>query len=111
MISSRTPEGDSNLCPLCGKDVVIESSLLTHDAPCPHCGHLLWFIAVRDQTQLIFSAQERGTTSRMLRIVAEQLGVSVEQLLRENRTLDELGADSLDVVELVMELEEESGPS
>ncbi|MGA2031540.1 MAG: hypothetical protein ABSG68_04735 [Thermoguttaceae bacterium] len=41
--SSRTPEGWPNRCPVCGKDVCIEPSTPPGDAPCPHCGHLLWF--------------------------------------------------------------------
>src|SRR5260370_41659515 len=44
-IASRTPEGAPNRCPICGKDLVIEPSKPTMDAPCPHCGHLLWFHA------------------------------------------------------------------
>ncbi|QDT49451.1 bacteriophage N4 adsorption protein B [Symmachiella dynata] len=42
-ISSRTPEGDDNRCVICGKPVVIEPSQPPGDAPCPHCGCLLWF--------------------------------------------------------------------
>lgn len=42
-ISSRTPEGEPNRCPVCGKAVRIEPSRPPGDAPCPHCGHLLWF--------------------------------------------------------------------
>ena len=42
-ISSRTPEGVPNRCPVCGKAVVVEPSYPAGDAPCPHCGHLLWF--------------------------------------------------------------------
>jgi anti-sigma B factor antagonist len=42
-ISSRTPEGESNRCPVCSNTVRIEPSKDTRDAPCPHCGHLLWF--------------------------------------------------------------------
>jgi hypothetical protein len=41
--SSRTPEGRPNRCPVCGQAVVIEPSAATLDAPCPACGHLLWF--------------------------------------------------------------------
>jgi acyl carrier protein len=40
-------------------------------------------------------------------IVAEQLGVAREQVTRESSIIHDLGADSLDQVELVMELEEE----
>ena len=44
VISSRTPEGDFNSCPICGKDDFTDPSTFpTRDAPCPHCGHLLRF--------------------------------------------------------------------
>ena len=41
--STRTPEGQPNRCPVCGKPVLIDPSLPPGDAPCPHCGCLLWF--------------------------------------------------------------------
>ena len=44
---------------------------------------------------------------RVIDIVAEQLGVSKEQINRDTSFVNDLGADSLDTVELVMELEEE----
>ena len=43
-ISSRTPEGSENHCPVCGQFVRMTPSEPTGDAPCPHCGCLLWFI-------------------------------------------------------------------
>jgi hypothetical protein len=43
MISSRTPEGDRNNCPICGASLRLEQSAPTRDGPCPQCGHLLWF--------------------------------------------------------------------
>ena len=42
-------------------------------------------------------------------IVAEQLGVKSEEIKPESSFVDDLGADSLDTVELVMALEEEFG--
>nr|WP_311419805.1 acyl carrier protein [Kingella denitrificans] len=42
-------------------------------------------------------------------IVAEQLGVAVEEVKNESSFQDDLGADSLDTVELVMALEEAFG--
>ena len=47
VISSRTPEGDPNRCPVCGRDCRLEPSLFGRDAPCAHCGHLLWFTKSR----------------------------------------------------------------
>lgn len=44
---------------------------------------------------------------RVIDIVAEQLGVNKDQVSRETSFVNDLGADSLDTVELVMELEEE----
>jgi hypothetical protein len=41
--ASRTPEGEPNQCPICGKEVQLEPSRPPGDAPCPNCGHLLWF--------------------------------------------------------------------
>jgi acyl carrier protein len=44
---------------------------------------------------------------RVIDIVSENLGVSKEQVTRTTSFIEDLGADSLDIVELVMELEEE----
>ena len=44
---------------------------------------------------------------RVKTIVVEQLGVKPEQVTPEASLIDDLGADSLDTVELVMALEEE----
>ncbi len=44
---------------------------------------------------------------RVIEIVAEQLGVEKERITRESSFVNDLGADSLDQVELVMELEDE----
>lgn len=44
---------------------------------------------------------------RVKQIVAEQLGVDEEQVVSDAAFMDDLGADSLDTVELVMALEEE----
>lgn len=43
--ASRTPEGHSHRCPVCGHHVAVESSASTFDAPCPCCGCLIWFDA------------------------------------------------------------------
>lgn len=44
---------------------------------------------------------------RVKKIVAEQLGVKLEEVTSEASFVEDLGADSLDTVELVMALEEE----
>jgi acyl carrier protein len=44
---------------------------------------------------------------RVKKIVAEQLGVKLEEITNDSSFVEDLGADSLDTVELVMALEEE----
>jgi acyl carrier protein len=46
---------------------------------------------------------------KVAKIVVEQLGVSEDQVTPEAKFIEDLGADSLDQVELVMALEEEFG--
>ena len=43
---------------------------------------------------------------RVSEIIVEQLGVSAEEIKPEASFIDDLGADSLDIVELVMAMEE-----
>jgi acyl carrier protein len=48
-----------------------------------------------------------NTEERVKKIVAEQLGVKEDEVKTEASFVEDLGADSLDTVELVMALEEE----
>ncbi len=46
---------------------------------------------------------------KVRQIIADQLGVKKEEVIDNAKFVDDLGADSLDTVELVMALEEEFG--
>jgi acyl carrier protein len=91
-VSSRTPEGFPSHCPLCGAATNLEFSQPSGDAPCPNCGHLLWRSA-----ELLSSFQRQ---------LSDYIGVASDNIT-PSTPFAELGADSLDTVELVMELEEE----
>lgn len=45
--------------------------------------------------------------SQVIKIVSEQLGVTADKITHQSAFVEDLGADSLDTVELVMALEEE----
>ncbi len=49
------------------------------------------------------------TADRVKKIVVEHLGVETDKVTEEASFIDDLGADSLDIVELVMAFEEEFG--
>ena len=45
--------------------------------------------------------------NKVKKIIAEKLGVEIEKVIPEASFIDDLGADSLDLVELIMTMEEE----
>jgi acyl carrier protein len=52
---------------------------------------------------------EKTVEKRVIDIIVEQLKVSPEEVTLEASFIDDLGADSLDLVELIMAMEEEFG--
>jgi acyl carrier protein len=55
------------------------------------------------------AAVDDGLVGRVRLLVSEQLGLSVAEVTSDASILDDLGADSLDVVEMVMAIEEVFG--
>jgi len=55
----------------------------------------------------VVASNEDRVEERVIEIVCENLGVNKEQVTRNTSFTEDVGADSLDIVELVMELEEE----
>jgi acyl carrier protein len=53
------------------------------------------------------STNSASTVERVKSIIVEQLGVAAEEVNESASFIEDLGADSLDIVELVMALEEE----
>ena len=54
-------------------------------------------------------ADEKSIRDRVKKIIIDQLGVNEDQVTDDAKFIEDLGADSLDTVELVMALEEEFG--
>ena len=104
MISSRTPEGEPNHCPVCDATVCIEHSRLFGDATCPQCGTLLWYFGSPNDRVLVENAQSQPVRESVIETLARQLGVEPDQIKQKAPRWDD--CDSLDMVELVMEIEE-----
>jgi acyl carrier protein len=68
---------------------------------------LLWPVKGRISPGVWRTVKVASVAERVIDIVAEQLGVDKEKITPETSFVNDLGADSLDTVELVMELEEE----
>jgi acyl carrier protein len=50
-----------------------------------------------------------NTEEQVKKIISEQLGVGIDEIKPDSSFIDDLGADSLDIVELVMAMEEAFG--
>ena len=53
--------------------------------------------------------QENGSLDKIIAVISKQLGKKPEDIKPEKRIVEDLGADSLDVVEMLMTLEETYG--
>jgi hypothetical protein len=104
VVSSRTPEGEPAVCPVCGDVVRIEPSLYFYDAPCPSCGLLLWFVRIGEH-QVLLRPGDEARARGLLKSLSDVTGKSELDLRRDPSLLDELDPDSMDFVELVLELE------
>ncbi|MBS3740529.1 MAG: acyl carrier protein [Candidatus Cloacimonetes bacterium] len=49
------------------------------------------------------------TKAKVVKIITEQLGVTEDEVVADAKFIEDLGADSLDTVELIMEFEDEFG--
>jgi acyl carrier protein len=105
VVSSRTPEGEPQRCPVCTAVVTLEPSDPAGDAPCPQCGTLLWFVRTSAGLRFHEAAVAAPLRDRILDRICANLGADRRQGIAVFTT--DLGADSLDIVELVMALEEE----
>lgn len=103
IITSRTPEGEPNRCPVCGARILLEPSEPTRDAPCPACGHLLWW---HERPVPKPNHPTPGKFALFDRILG-LIGVGREA--GEPERLDKLLERRFDTIEQAMELEEEFG--
>ncbi|MCB1095647.1 MAG: acyl carrier protein [Verrucomicrobiae bacterium] len=60
-----------------------------------------------DWAALHFTQPQQAIAARVADIICEQLGVTIGQLTPDTRFIENLGADSLDFVEMLMAFEEE----
>jgi hypothetical protein len=100
-VSSRTPEGMPNRCPVCGHHLRIEPSRPTMDAPCPSCGHLLWFASERPPSD------RQRRIEILLRLVTMRFGPQPDTMrVRIESLADKLFEMTLDRVFTCQSVEE-----
>src|SRR5436305_1965731 len=86
LTATMTSGGDSRRCPVCGKELVIQPSWSLDDAPCPHCGCLLFVQRLaKERTERAWNGPPAGSCYDLLPDTPEnheQAAAMAEQLER-----------------------------
>ncbi len=106
--SSQVPQGVPHCCPFCGA-LLIGPSERYGTVTCPSCNRPLWFTKAPDGVWFHDPESVAGVRARVIRIVCDHLGVNLDRINDGTTFTEDIGADTLDIVEMVMELEEEFG--
>ncbi len=95
-ISSRTPEGRSGRCLVCGADVAIEPSFPGGDAPCPECGHLIWFDLREDGDAQVVLLEGTRLEAGSLNAAFEAAGLLIgARLVIDFREVQDISSEAL----------------
>jgi uncharacterized paraquat-inducible protein A len=106
-VSSRTPEGQPNRCPVCQSAVRMDPSQPFGDAPCPACGVLLLFAHADGETRFLVRGEAADLKHSVLQLMSARWHVSPDELASHPAMSN--SNSSLDLVAAVMELEDEFG--
>src|SRR5262249_32654856 len=103
MTSSRTPEGTPIRCPVCGKQTRLEPTNPPGDAPCPHCGSLLWFTTLGGEQAVAISLGEVLVS----RLHSSNRVVAIQQLIDGLVERNQISAgDRDDIIRRILHREE-----
>jgi acyl carrier protein len=109
--SSQRPARAQGQCIICATTVTVGATQRYGEVPCPRCGAMMWFCQDRAGLRLHDAEEAAAIRKRVQEIVGENLGVEPERLTDASSFVQDVGADTLDIVEMVMELEEAFGIS
>lgn len=99
--------GAAGRCPECRSELTVKITAPLGEMPCPHCAQRLWYISLRSATRFFRPAEAAPIQQRVVDIVARQLCVRPDQVRADWTCLSELGADSLEVIEIMIQVEED----
>jgi acyl carrier protein len=103
-----SPTHIPNWCPFCGA-LLVSPSERSGSVPCASCQRPLWYTKAPDGVWFHDPAEVAAIRERVVRVLSRQLGMAPERITDAMTFTEDIGADTLDIVETVMELEEEFG--
>jgi hypothetical protein len=118
MTRQLAPKGTWNRCPKCRTRLHVKGSAEIGRAGCAQCGASLWFRTIagfwnwlrtchRPGTRLYDGPEVEAWHEQVIDAVVGMTDLTAEQVRSKIKVEDLVGADSLDIVELVMQLEDD----
>ena len=74
---------------------------------CEHCELIIYYCLRPSGPSYLQGGNLMSVEEKVKKIIAEKLSVDLDEVVPEASFVDDLGADSLDLVELIMSMEEE----
>ena len=106
---SQETEFTTNCCPSCKTDIRVEPSILFGEMACPKCSKRLWYLVAADSARLFDFESSTDLQKRAITFIAQRMEVDADELSADPSILNNLETDSLEALELLMDLEEEIG--
>src|SRR5947209_6728789 len=107
-MTNPTPSRVPNWCPFCGA-LLAAPSERSATVPCASCNRPLWFTRAPDGVWFHDPAAVAAIRERVVRVLSRNFGLDPQRITDAMTFTEDIGADTLDIVETVMELEEEFG--
>ena len=106
---SSTGPVDKNRCPLCGGEVKVETDQIFGEIDCPQCGKHLWFLSAAFAARFFDFESSTELREQAIGMMAERLELDPSDLANNPKLIQEIETDSLEALELIMDLEEQLG--
>jgi PTS system fructose-specific IIA component/PTS system nitrogen regulatory IIA component len=107
--SLRTPEGRPTRCPICGHEVRLDPTNPPGDAPCPRCGHLLWFDSAGKSPSISFEQEFLRGAAAIRQLSSDSKADALRQLVLAVADAGRLPAQSVDELVAALEKREQLG--
>lgn len=105
--SFTIPEGTSNQCPNCQSKVQVQPTSIFGEYNCSDCESKLWFLAAGDVPKFFDFVEATPLREYVIQFIAEKLELDYAQLVANPELLNTSETDSLERLEMLMELEEQ----
>lgn len=102
-------EGEGGACPKCKAKLSGDPLMFAGSVACTQCETGLWFLKLGIDDLFYVTADTADYRSHVMQVIGEKLNYPPDQIMDNQSLSTDIDYDSLEMIELAMELEEELG--